>query len=60
MVEDLLTTFGINGKACLLRTICEVHSRSLENLGFLGEATKLFLTSVQNEISINRWKFINI
>uniref|UniRef100_A0A0K8WDJ0 Uncharacterized protein n=2 Tax=Bactrocera latifrons TaxID=174628 RepID=A0A0K8WDJ0_BACLA len=45
VVEDLLGTFGINGKACLLRTICEVHSRNLQHLGVLGEITKLFLTA---------------
>ncbi|XP_050335291.1 uncharacterized protein LOC126762525 [Bactrocera neohumeralis] len=48
VVEDLLGTFGINGKACLLRTICEVHSRKLHHLGVLGEITKLFLTATNS------------
>ncbi|XP_011194384.2 uncharacterized protein LOC105219780 [Zeugodacus cucurbitae] len=47
-VEDLLGTFGINGKACLLRTICEVHSRELNHLGVFGEITKLFLTATNS------------
>ncbi|XP_055912816.1 uncharacterized protein LOC129946593 [Eupeodes corollae] len=43
-VETFLSTFGMDGKACLLRTICEVHSRSLDHFGIFGEMTKLFLT----------------
>lgn len=45
IAEDFLSTFGVDGKACLLRTICEIHSKkSLDHLGFLGEIAKLFLT----------------
>ncbi|KAH8314633.1 hypothetical protein KR074_004885 [Drosophila pseudoananassae] len=44
VVEDFLSTFGMDGKACLLRTICEMHSRSLEKFGVFGEISKLFLT----------------
>lgn len=44
VVEDFLSTFGMDGKACLLRTICEMHSRSLDKFGVFGEMTKLFLT----------------
>ncbi|KAH8305245.1 hypothetical protein KR018_006264 [Drosophila ironensis] len=44
VLEDFLSTFGMDGKACLLRTICEMHSRSLEKFGVFGEMTKLFLT----------------
>lgn len=47
IAEDLLSTFGVDGKACLLRTICEIHSKkSLEHFGFLGEVAKLFFTWV--------------
>ncbi|KAH8406792.1 hypothetical protein KR222_003431 [Zaprionus bogoriensis] len=44
VVEDFLSTFGMDGKACLLRTICEMHARSLDKFGVFGEMTKLFLT----------------
>ncbi|EDV95928.1 uncharacterized protein LOC6556769 [Drosophila grimshawi] len=44
VVEDFLATFGLDGKACMLRTICEMHARSLEKFGVFGELTKLFLT----------------
>lgn len=44
VVEDLITTFGFNGKACMLRTICEVHSKSIHHLGLFGEMAKLFFT----------------
>lgn len=44
LVEDLLENFGMNGKACLLRAICEVHAHPLHNFGLLGEMLKLFFT----------------
>ncbi|KAL7732085.1 hypothetical protein ACLKA6_015846 [Drosophila palustris] len=51
VVEDFLATFGMDGKACLLRTICEMHSRSLEKFGVFGELTKLFLTVTKSPFS---------
>ncbi|KAH8260593.1 hypothetical protein KR038_008240 [Drosophila bunnanda] len=51
VVEDFLSTFGMDGKACLLRTICEMHSRSLEKFGVFGEMTKLFLTVTKSPFS---------
>ncbi|EDW72778.1 uncharacterized protein Dwil_GK17001 [Drosophila willistoni] len=51
VVEDFLATFGMDGKACLLRTICEMHSRSLEKFGVFGEMTKLFLTVTKSPFS---------
>lgn len=44
MAEEFLENFGMNGKACLLRAICEVHAHPLHNYGFLGEIVKLFFT----------------
>lgn len=44
VVEDFLENFGMNGKACLLRAICEVHAHPLKNYGLLGEILKLFFT----------------
>lgn len=44
IVEDLLLTFGMPGRACLLRTICEVHSKNLDHFGLVGEMMRLFLT----------------
>lgn len=51
VVEDFLSTFGMDGKACLLRTICEMHSRSLDKFGVFGEMTKLFLTVTKSAFS---------
>ncbi|XP_055679744.1 uncharacterized protein LOC129787925 [Lutzomyia longipalpis] len=45
ILEDFLTTFGMDGKACILRAICEVHSRKLHHFGLFGEVVKLFLTA---------------
>lgn len=44
VVEDFLENFGMNGKACLLRAICEVHAHPLENFGLIGEMLKLFFS----------------
>lgn len=49
IAEDFLSTFGVDGKACILRTICEIHSKkTMDHLGFLGEVAKLFFTYVLN------------
>lgn len=44
LAEEFLSKFGMDGKACLLRTICEVQSKELQQFGFFGEIFKLFLT----------------
>ncbi|CAG9564034.1 unnamed protein product [Danaus chrysippus] len=44
IAEDLLANFGLDGKECLLRAICEVHAHPLTNFGFLGEVMKLFFS----------------
>nr|CAD7198719.1 unnamed protein product [Timema douglasi] len=46
VVEDFLSNFGMDGKSCLLRAICEVHGQPLHHYGFLGEILKLFFTLV--------------
>ncbi|XP_055610630.1 uncharacterized protein LOC129757431 [Uranotaenia lowii] len=45
VVEDFIANFGIDGKACILRAICEVHSKPVEGFGLIGEMLKLFLTA---------------
>lgn len=42
VVEDFLSNFGLDGKACLLRAICEVHAHPLSNFGLIGEMLRLF------------------
>ncbi|XP_063366933.1 uncharacterized protein LOC134655402 isoform X1 [Cydia amplana] len=44
IAEDMFTNFGMEGRECLLRAICEIHSHPLTNFGFLGEVMKLFFT----------------
>lgn len=46
IVEDLLASFGMDGKACLLRAICEVHSHSsMQKFGLVGEMVELFFSA---------------
>lgn len=44
VAEDLLANFGLEGKECLLRAICEIQAHPLKNFGFIGEVMKLFFT----------------
>ncbi|XP_063540434.1 uncharacterized protein LOC134749433 isoform X2 [Cydia strobilella] len=44
IAEDMFTNFGMEGRECLLRAICEIHAHPLTNFGFLGEVMKLFFT----------------
>nr|CAI5829031.1 unnamed protein product [Callosobruchus analis] len=44
-LEDMLDNFGMNGRACLLRAICEVHANKVERFGLVGEVLKLFLSA---------------
>lgn len=44
VLEDFLTNFGLDGHGCLLRTICEVHSKNVHRFGLIGEFMKLFFT----------------
>ena len=43
-VEDYLFTFGMDGKGCLLRAICEMHESPLLGYGLVGEIINVFLT----------------
>ncbi|XP_008545394.1 uncharacterized protein LOC103569710 [Microplitis demolitor] len=43
--EEMLSTLGMDGKACLLRAICEVQGHPLSNFGLIGEMLKLFFTA---------------
>lgn len=49
--EDMISTLGLDGKACLLRAICEVQSHPLNNFGFIGEILKLFFTASKSPYS---------
>uniref|UniRef100_A0A182WWW0 Uncharacterized protein n=1 Tax=Anopheles quadriannulatus TaxID=34691 RepID=A0A182WWW0_ANOQN len=48
VVEDFIANFGLDGRACMLRAICEVHSKSIEKFGLIGEMLKLFFTASQS------------
>ncbi|KAK9497807.1 hypothetical protein O3M35_003729 [Rhynocoris fuscipes] len=51
IVEDFLSNFGMDGKACLLRAICEVNGYSLKQYGLFGEIIKLFFTASKSPYS---------
>lgn len=43
-LERMLDNHGRNGKACLLRSICEAAETSLRHNGLIGELLHIFLT----------------
>ncbi|KAG8297074.1 hypothetical protein J6590_043498 [Homalodisca vitripennis] len=45
VAEEFLESFGMDGHACLLRAICEVHGQPDHKYGLLGEIVKLFFTA---------------
>ncbi|XP_068212345.1 uncharacterized protein [Palaemon carinicauda] len=45
IAEEALHNMGLDGKACLLRAICEVFQLPLTNHGFFGEVLELFLSA---------------
>lgn len=45
VMEDSLYNVGLNGKACLLRAICEMFQIPLTNHGFFGEVLELFFSA---------------
>ena len=47
--ENFLFNFGLDGKGCLLRAICETHETPLLGHGMVGEILELFLTWVLRE-----------
>ena len=55
VLEEFLFKFGMDGKACLLRAICEMHESPLLGYGLFGEMLELFLTYV-----FSMWYYITI
>lgn len=43
-LEKMMDNHGRNGKACLLRSICEAAETSLRHNGLIGELIHIFLT----------------
>ncbi|KAK6630552.1 hypothetical protein RUM43_014537 [Polyplax serrata] len=58
VVEDFLSNFGMDGKACLLRAICEVHGHSMQNFGFLGEILQLFFTASRSPFADALYEYV--
>ena len=43
-VEKSLAQMGIDGKACLLRTICEMQKRPIDHYSIMGEIVTVLMT----------------
>jgi len=58
-VEDYLFTFGMEGKACLLRAICETHQSPLLGYGLVGELLEIFLTPSRSSYQQKMTEYIS-
>jgi len=58
-VEDFLFTFGMDGKGCLLRAICEMHESPLLGYGLVGELINIFLTPSRSSYQSRMAEYIN-
>lgn len=48
-IENVLYNFGMEGRDCLLRAICEVHELPVDRFhGLVGEALRFLFTYVEN------------
>jgi len=58
-VENFLFNFGLDGKGCLLRAICETHETPLLGHGMVGEILELFLTPTKSPYWNRMTEYIN-
>ncbi|XP_066982689.1 uncharacterized protein [Macrobrachium rosenbergii] len=57
VVEGLLSKFGFDGKACLLRAICEKAQLSLVKAGMLGEFIETILSASSSRYSDQMYEY---
>ncbi|XP_060529356.1 uncharacterized protein LOC132703850 isoform X2 [Cylas formicarius] len=58
-VEEFLENFGLDGKACLLRAICEVQAHPMTGFGMIGEILKLFLSASKSPFSYMMKEYVD-
>lgn len=58
VVERLFQRFGLDGRACVLRAVCEKASSSLEGAGMLGEVITTILTASLSVASEGMYEYL--
>ncbi|XP_050713139.1 uncharacterized protein LOC126996582 [Eriocheir sinensis] len=58
VVERLFERFGLDGRECLLRAVCERASSSLEGAGMLGEVLTTILTASLSTSSEGMYEYV--
>ncbi|KAK8738501.1 hypothetical protein OTU49_003909 [Cherax quadricarinatus] len=56
---DTLSRFGVDGKSCLLRAVCEVAEAPLRDDGLLGEILNIILTASYGSSSSQMYDYVN-
>ncbi|XP_027236644.1 uncharacterized protein [Penaeus vannamei] len=56
---DTLSRFGLNGKSCLLRAVCEVAESPLRDDGLFGEIINIVLTASYGSSSSELYDYVN-
>ncbi|XP_045111721.1 uncharacterized protein LOC123504881 [Portunus trituberculatus] len=58
VVERLFQRFGLDGRACVLRAVCERASSSLEGAGMMGEVITTILTASLSIASEGMYEYL--
>ncbi|XP_064101337.1 uncharacterized protein LOC135211997 [Macrobrachium nipponense] len=56
---DTISRFGLDGKSCLLRAVCEVAESPLRDDGLLGEIINIVLTASYGTTSNELYDYVN-
>ncbi|XP_045591796.1 uncharacterized protein [Procambarus clarkii] len=59
VVINTLSRFGVDGKSCLLRAVCEVAESPLRDDGLLGEILNIILTASYGSTSSELYDYVN-
>ncbi|KAK7081199.1 hypothetical protein SK128_010636 [Halocaridina rubra] len=58
VIQNALENFGLPGKSCLLRAVCEVAEEPVSHLGLMGDVLNLFLAAGYGEGSDDMAEYI--
>ncbi|XP_042215082.1 uncharacterized protein LOC121861428 [Homarus americanus] len=59
VLVDTISRFGVDGKSCLLRAVCEVAESPLRDDGLLGEILNIILTASYGSTSNELYDYVN-
>ncbi|XP_037789334.1 uncharacterized protein LOC119584744 [Penaeus monodon] len=58
ILQDGLNTFGLPGRSCVLKTVCEIARQPVDDLGLLGDIINLIFSAGYGEGSEGMYEFV--